>query len=109
MGAKALEVEDIFDIMNMDDKKRDKLLSGLSEAQQQDVARACNRYPCISMSYKVTNEDALHAGASAKVQVKLERDKVDEGALGPVVAPYYPKDKEESWWLVVGSEKERRR
>lgn len=23
--------------------------------------------------------------------------------MGPVIAPYYPKEKEESWWLIVGS------
>jgi pre-mRNA-splicing helicase BRR2 len=55
------------------------------------------------MTYKITNEDQLTAGGSARVQVKLERDAVDEGPIGAVVAPYYPKEKDESWWLVVGS------
>jgi len=105
--AKGLGVEDIFDLMNMEDKPRSEVLGKLTEQQQNDVARACNRYPCITCTYKVSNEDQLHAGGVARVTVKLERDVVDEGSLGPVVAPYYPKEKEESWWLVVGSEKDK--
>ena len=31
------------------------------------------------------------------MQVKLERDAVEEGPIGAVVAPYYPKEKDESW------------
>merc|ERR1711964_181270 len=105
--AKAVGVEDIFDLMNMEDKPRADVLGKLTEQQQNDVARACNRYPCITLAYKVSNEDQLHAGGVARVNVKLERDVVDEGSLGPVIAPYYPKEKEESWWLVVGSEKDK--
>jgi pre-mRNA-splicing helicase BRR2 len=101
--AKEKEVEDVFDLMNAEDKVRDSLLKNMSDAQKADVARGCNRYPCISMSYKVSNEDQLTVGGTARVQVKLERDAVESGPVGPVVAPYYPKEKDESWWLVVGS------
>jgi len=101
--AKDAEVEDIFDLMNMEEADRDKLLKGLNETQLHDVAKGCNRYPCISMSYKVSNENDLTTGGSARVAVKLERDVVEEGTLGPVIAPFYPREKEESWWLIVGS------
>lgn len=101
--AKKEGLEDVFDVMNAEDDVRDKLMKGLTDSQKADIARACNRYPCLSMSWKVSNEDDLKAGGTARVQVKLERDVVDEGPVGPVVAPYYPKEKEESWWLVVGS------
>ena len=53
---------------------RDKLLGGMSDAQKADIARACNRYPCISMSWKVTNEDDLKAGGTARVAVRQHRD-----------------------------------
>eukprot|EP00438_Fugacium_kawagutii_P013501 Skav208894 [mRNA] locus=scaffold270:457651:472536:- [translate_table: standard] len=108
----------------MEDAPRDKLLDGLSQplgrcpalvglgqwknllvgptplSQLTDVARACNRFPAISLEYKACR--AL--------------DKDEEGAtVGPVYAMYYPKvravtrdfseEKEESWWLVIGGPK----
>merc|ERR1712072_235734 len=53
--------------------------------------------------YKVQNETDLRVGTSARIVVRLGRDAMDdESSLGPVFAPYYPKEKVESWWLVVG-------
>jgi len=104
--AKKMKVEDVFDVMNMDDGPRDKLLDGMSQSQLMDVARSCNRFPAISLEYKVQNADALAVGQSARIVVKLTRDAMEEdGTLGPVYAPFYPKEKEESWWLVVGGPK----
>mmetsp|Transcript_16957 Transcript_16957/g.39591 ORF Transcript_16957/g.39591 Transcript_16957/m.39591 type:complete len:2174 (-) Transcript_16957:228-6749(-) len=101
--AKKAKVEDIFDLMNMDEDPRNELFEGLSQAQKLDVAKACNRYPCISLEYKVQNQDDLKVGGTAKMVVRLGRDGMEEGdSLGPVYAPFYPKEKEESWWLVVG-------
>mmetsp|Transcript_75394 Transcript_75394/g.157134 ORF Transcript_75394/g.157134 Transcript_75394/m.157134 type:complete len:2169 (-) Transcript_75394:248-6754(-) len=100
--AKKMGVEDIVDIMNMDEEPRDKLFDGLSQSQLMDIARACNRYPSITLEHKVQNADALNAGGKAKIAVRLTREVDDEGPLGPVYAPYYPKEKEESWWLIVG-------
>merc|ERR1712070_943105 len=92
-----------FDVMNMEDDAREKLFDGLSQSQLMDVARGCNRFPCISLEYKLQNPDDLKAGGSARVVVKLARDGMeDDAVLGPVHAPFYSKDKEESWWLVVG-------
>jgi pre-mRNA-splicing helicase BRR2 len=100
---KKKKVEDIFDVMNMEEDDRNSLLGGLSQAQLADVAKACNRFPCISLEYKVQNPDDLSTGGNARVVVKLERDAMeDDAVLGPVYAAYYPKEKEESWWLVVG-------
>lgn len=49
------------------------------------------------------NVDALNTGGSARIVVRLAREGVEEeGTLGPVYAPFYPKEKDESWWLVVG-------
>ncbi|VEL14556.1 unnamed protein product [Protopolystoma xenopodis] len=46
-------VETVFDMMELDDDKRNLLLSGLSHAQMADVARFCNRYPNIELTYEV--------------------------------------------------------
>eukprot|EP00435_Cladocopium_sp_Y103_P043531 s679_g12.t1 len=102
-----MKVEDIFDVMSMEDAPRDKLLDGLSQSQMTDVARACNRFPAISLEYKVQNMDSLTAGGSAKIVVKLTREAMEEegATVGPVYAMYYPKEKEESWWLVIGGPK----
>jgi len=101
--AKKKKIEDVFDVMNMDDDGRKDLFEGLSQSQLMDVARACNRFPCITLEYKVQGQDDLKTGASARIVVRLGRDAMDdENTLGPVFAPYYPKEKEESWWLVVG-------
>mmetsp|Transcript_57706 Transcript_57706/g.133261 ORF Transcript_57706/g.133261 Transcript_57706/m.133261 type:complete len:397 (+) Transcript_57706:5335-6525(+) len=99
-AAKKAGVEDIFDLINMDDPARDKLFSGLSQQQVQDIAKACNRYPAITVEFKVAKQGA----DMAKLQVKLEREGMEEGdKVGPVSAPYFPNEKEESWWLVVGN------
>lgn len=37
-----------------------------------------------------------------RVQVSLERDMDENERLGPVHAPFYPAEKVEGWWLIVG-------
>lgn len=44
--------------MEMEDEERDKLLQ-LTESQMADVARFCNRYPNIEMTYEVADKDNL--------------------------------------------------
>lgn len=51
-------VESIFDIMEMEDEDRSALLQ-LSDAQMADVARFCNRYPNIELSYEVAEKDSV--------------------------------------------------
>ena len=49
----------MFDVMDMDDAERNVLL-GLSDAQMQDVARFCNRYPSIDLAYEVLDKDRIY-------------------------------------------------
>lgn len=79
-------METVFDIMELEDEDRSKLLQ-LTDAQMADVARFCNRYPNIEMSYEVIEKDRIHPGSSVNVAVQLERE--DE-ITGPVIAPFYP-------------------
>merc|ERR1712071_303492 len=94
-------LETIFDIMEMEDEERNTLL-GLNESQMADVARFCNSYPNIELSYEVLDKERIVTGQSVNVCVSLERE---DDVLGPVIAPFFPQKREEGWWVVVGDPK----
>ncbi|KAI8793415.1 U5 small nuclear ribonucleoprotein 200 kDa helicase [Biomphalaria glabrata] len=94
-------LESIFDIMEMEDKDRSELLQ-LSESEMADVARFCNRYPNIELTYEVQDKDSIRSGSNINVTVTLERE--DE-ITGPVIAPFFPQKREEGWWVVIGDPK----
>ncbi|NXH46527.1 U520 helicase, partial [Dicaeum eximium] len=94
-------VESVFDIMEMEDEERTALLQ-LPEAQIADVARFCNRYPNIELSYEVGDRDSIRSGGPVVVLVQLERE---EEVTGPVIAPLFPQKREEGWWVVIGDSK----
>nr|XP_022344638.1 U5 small nuclear ribonucleoprotein 200 kDa helicase-like [Crassostrea virginica] len=95
------KIESIFDVMEMEDDERNELLQ-LTEEQMADVARFCNKYPNIEMSFDVQEKDSIHSGSPVNVLVSLERE--DE-LVGPVVAPFFPQKREEGWWVVIGDSK----
>ncbi|XP_076460821.1 U5 small nuclear ribonucleoprotein 200 kDa helicase-like [Babylonia areolata] len=94
-------LETIFDIMEMEDDERNELLQ-LTEAQMADVARFCNRYPNIELTYEVQEKENIRSGSTVNVVVTLERE--DE-VTGPVIAPFFPQKREEGWWVVIGDSK----
>ncbi|KAM8973353.1 U5 small nuclear ribonucleoprotein 200 kDa helicase [Pelodytes ibericus] len=94
-------VESVFDIMEMEDDERSELLQ-LSDGQMADVARFCNRYPNIELSYEVAEKDIIRSGGAVVVLVQLERE---EEVTGPVIAPLFPQKREEGWWVVIGDSK----
>jgi len=95
-------VESVFDLMDLEDEARQGLLQ-LGDKQLANVARVCNRYPNVEVSFKVEDEGDLYEGGRVDVLVDLERE-MEEGddKFGAVDAPFYPKPKDEGWWLVVG-------
>lgn len=95
------KMESIFDIMEMEDDERNELLQ-LTDEQMADVARFCNKYPNIEMSFDVVEKEGIHSGSPVNVLVSLERE--DE-LVGPVVAPFFPQKREEGWWVVIGDNK----
>eukprot|EP01124_Arcella_intermedia_P027745 TRINITY_DN5491_c0_g1_i1.p1 TRINITY_DN5491_c0_g1~~TRINITY_DN5491_c0_g1_i1.p1 ORF type:complete len:1958 (-),score=488.84 TRINITY_DN5491_c0_g1_i1:48-5852(-) len=97
------DVESILDLLEMDDDKRDRLLQ-MDKSQLAEVAKAANRYPNISLSYKLDSKEVF-AGAGVKLAVELTREMDEDEKLGPVHAPFYPGEKAEGWWLVVGNTK----
>merc|ERR1712142_223145 len=94
-------VESIFDIMELEDEDRNKLLN-MTDIQMADVARFCNRYPNIELSYEVLDKDDLASGQTINIEVRLERE--DE-ITGPVIAPFFPTKREEGWWVIIGDPK----
>ncbi|CAF0840833.1 unnamed protein product [Adineta steineri] len=92
------KIETVFDLMEMQDEDRVELLQ-LSTSKLADVARFCNRYPNIEVSYEVPDKEDISSGSTVNVNVSLER--ADE-VSGPVIAPLFPQKREEGWWLVIG-------
>jgi len=99
---KQKNIESIFDVMDMEDEDRNQLLSTLNSVKMTEVAKFCNRYPNIEMSYDVVNKDSVQSGSQVNVNVALERE--DE-VTGPVIAPLFPQKREENWWVVIGDTK----
>ncbi|GAA6018807.1 hypothetical protein JCM10207_000247 [Rhodosporidiobolus poonsookiae] len=98
----AADVTSVYDLMELEDTDRDKLLQ-FDARQMRDVARVCNAYPSIELSYEVEDADELSAGEPIVINVALEREvDEDEEVNTRVPAPFFPTDKNESWWVVCG-------
>ncbi|KAK8609365.1 hypothetical protein V6N13_061814 [Hibiscus sabdariffa] len=97
-------IETIFDLVEMEDDERRELLQ-MSDLQLLDIAKFCNRFPNIDLSYELIDSENVRAGEYVMLQVTLERDLEGKTKVGPVDAPRYPKAKDEGWWLVVGDTK----
>jgi pre-mRNA-splicing helicase BRR2 len=104
-------VETVFELLDLDDAVRDKVLNPLSPEEISDVALFCNAYPNVELSYDIDLDDGsvVVSGESVTVKVKLARE-VDEDCdndlLGKVVCPRYPtttnEGKREGWWIIIG-------
>ena len=70
--------------MDLEDAERNELLAGLSSAQLADVARVCNRYPNIDVSYEVEDADEVASGDTVTVLVNLLREGDEEGRVPKV-------------------------
>lgn len=97
-------IETVFDLLEMEDDERHELLK-MSDTELMDIARFCNRFPNIDLTYDVIDSDSVSAGDDVSLVVTLERELEGGSDVGPVDAPKYPKAKEEGWWLVVGDTK----
>ncbi len=95
---KEQKVNDIVDFINMEDAQRNKLLD-MTPDEVAKIAAVCNRYPAIEM--KVLPSGPVKAAEPVNIGVDLSRE-LDTDTVPPVHAPYYPQEKEEYWWVVVG-------
>ncbi|KAI9298963.1 Sec63-domain-containing protein [Neoconidiobolus thromboides FSU 785] len=101
--AKKLQVETVFDLMEMDNE-REEILKGLTTSQINKVALFCNKYPSIKVEYQfITSPDEMISNEYSKLQVLLERE--EEVNDTSVIANYFPMKKDEAYWLVLGDPK----
>jgi len=99
--ANKLGIKTIDDLMEMEDDDRLSLLSGLNESQLNKLAEACNRYPNLVFDAKC-GTNRLKEDEEVTITISLERDGHDEEELDEVFSEFYPKRKDEFWWVVVG-------
>ena len=98
---KEKKIETIFDVMDMEDDERNELLA-LNNSKMADVAKFCNKYPNIELSFSVENKDAIEINSPVYVIVSLERE---EEVNGPVIAALFPQKRDENWWVIIGDTK----
>jgi pre-mRNA-splicing helicase BRR2 len=111
LKAKDKDVESVYELLDAEDSVRGDILSDLSKRQLSDVAKAANRYPNVDCEHKVTNASQISTSSTIDVEVNVSRewefgDSVS--LLPPVNCSRYPIPREESWWVVVGDEKDNR-
>ncbi|OQO00368.1 hypothetical protein B0A48_13716 [Cryoendolithus antarcticus] len=82
---------------------------GLSNQQLADAARFTNdRYPNVELNFELENPENVTSGSPSYVTVSLEREVEENEEPNLIVhAPFYPAEKTENWWLVVGEESTR--
>ncbi|KAL4073668.1 putative RNA helicase [Scleroderma citrinum] len=95
-------IESVYDIMEMEDDKRDELLQ-MDVRQMRDVATFVNSYPTLDVSYELVKGEYT-AGAPILMHVSLSRDADEDNPENDqsVVAPFYLLQKMANWWLVIG-------
>ncbi|KAJ2423973.1 Pre-mRNA splicing [Coemansia sp. RSA 2524] len=99
-----MNVETVFDVIDMEDTARSSLLKDMPPRHIADIAAYVNRYPNIEVEHEITDADQITAGELVYIRVSLDRDWDDDSdnVPGPVIAPFFPYSRTEGWWLVVG-------
>ncbi|KAI7166925.1 Sec63-domain-containing protein, partial [Hortaea werneckii] len=105
-------INDVFEFMEAMDPSEnqdyDKLVKAMSLNNKQlaDAAGFTNeRYPNVDLSFEVEYPENVTSGDSTYVTVTVERQlEEDEEPNLAVHAPFYPAEKTENWWLVIGEE-----
>jgi pre-mRNA-splicing helicase BRR2 len=106
-------INDIFEFMEAMDPSENKDYAtlvkrlGLNNKQLAQAAGFTNeKYPNIELDFEVEDPESITSGEPAYLKVKIEREVEEDGEPDTLVhAPFYPSQKMENWWLVVGDEK----
>jgi pre-mRNA-splicing helicase BRR2 len=113
-AVKKFDINDVDDFINAMDEEENPNYKALMKAinlegrQLQEVATFTNEYyPNIDMEHEVVDPDEIATNQSTQIKVRVTRNlEEDESPKTEVHAPFYPADKTESFWLVVGDQKE---
>jgi pre-mRNA-splicing helicase BRR2 len=108
-GVDVASIESFMDAMNPEENPNyQKLVKalGLTNKQLAEAAEFTNnKYPNLDIDFKVEDPDEITAGSPSYLTITIERQLEEDDELDTRVhAPFYPLDKSENWWLVVGNE-----
>merc|ERR1740124_1729963 len=112
------DVEQIFDLVELEDDERDKLCERFTKEQMGQIAKVCNTYPNLEFSLVVQNE-TIYPNRKMNIEVRIEREdadadedeeeeltdeqKLEKTIQTPYVnCPLFKGNKTETWFLVVG-------
>lgn len=102
----ASSIESIYEIVDAEDGVRENFLLSLSSEGQAHARQFLQSYPNVSLSYTT---ELGPDGQFVLLACKIVRGNVGESHTEPVplvVAPKYPIQRDEGWWIVVaGGEK----
>ncbi|KAF2789546.1 Sec63-domain-containing protein [Melanomma pulvis-pyrius CBS 109.77] len=112
-AAQKFSINDIYEFMDAMDPSEnqdfEKLIKSLNldNRQLKDAATFTNDYyPNIEMEHVVVDPDDITANSPSYIKVTVTRElEEDEQPKTEVHAPFYPADKTESFWLVVGDQR----
>lgn len=105
-------INDIFEFMDAMDPNENKDYAtlvkrlNLNNKQLAQAAAFTNeKYPNLEMDFEVEDPESVTSGEPAYLKIKIERELEEDEEPDTVVhAPFYPSQKMENWWLVVGEE-----
>jgi pre-mRNA-splicing helicase BRR2 len=108
-------INDIYEFMEAMDPEENKdykkLIQdlNLSNKQLTEAATFTNEYyPNVEMDFKLLDPDNVMANSPSYLSVSVTRElEEDDEPKTEVHAPFYPADKTENFWLVVGDQRAR--
>ncbi|KAF2636126.1 pre-mRNA splicing helicase-like protein [Massarina eburnea CBS 473.64] len=106
------DVDEFINAMDEDENPDYKALMkavNLNGPQLQEIATFTNEYyPNLELQHEVIEPDEIVTNSPSNIKVRVTRNlEEDENPKTEVHAPFYPAEKTESFWLVVGDQKER--